>query len=187
MVQLFRDGPLPQPTPQRKSGAGGRVLPRGEGERRAEGPSAAKRFGAQRRAAPEDNDFPARDPAAAGRYDRGASGDGSRCRPAASTRDVVATPSLRARHDVVIRPDIAARKRVQQTADRVQQRRRLQAGTGRLEPVARPVEVGADENAVLVDRQRRRRSRRSFSSVALKQILLDVRRVERSDGRVRAP
>ena len=30
----------PEPTPQRESGAGGRVLPRGEGGRRAEGPSA---------------------------------------------------------------------------------------------------------------------------------------------------
>jgi hypothetical protein len=36
---LFRGAT--QPTPQRESGAGGRVLPRGEGERRTEGPSAA--------------------------------------------------------------------------------------------------------------------------------------------------
>jgi hypothetical protein len=60
-------------------------LPRGEGERRSEGPSAAALMTLERRAAPEGDDFPARDPAAAGRYDRDASRDGSRCTHATST------------------------------------------------------------------------------------------------------
>jgi hypothetical protein len=37
----WQDSEYAKPTPQRESGAGGRVLPRGKGKRRAEGPSAA--------------------------------------------------------------------------------------------------------------------------------------------------